>query len=242
MPKGIYIRTEKHKRIIKISHADFTGKNNPNWKGGKIEITCQYCGKVCEAWLCEIKQGKGKHCSRKCSGLAQTKEFKGENNPNWQGGKIEIKCLICGKRREVDSNEIKRGGGKYCSNRCSGLSNIERRIYKNTSIEIAIEKELKKANLDYQKQVAICKIGVVDFFLPKYDVIIECDGDYWHNKTDTKQRDATKNLVWMFNNYKVFRFWEHEINESPNNCIKAVLKYVNKIKFSEPMKIVRGGI
>ena len=90
--------------------------------------------------------------------------------------------------------------------------------------------ELKKVNLNYQKQVAICKIGVVDFFLPKFNIIIECDGKYWHNKKDHKQRDATKNLIWSFNHYKVFRFWEHEIKESPRKCINKVLKYINKIK------------
>ncbi len=123
------------------------------------------------------------------------------------------------KRSKETKRKISEAQIKYLS---SG-----KHIYKDTKIELKIEAELKRVNLNYQKQVAICKVGVVDFFLPDYDVIIECDGDYWHNRDDHKQRDATKDLVWMFNNYKVFRFWEHEINESPKNCIKAIVKYIN---------------
>lgn len=47
----------------------------------------------------------------------------GGNSPNWRGGKIKIKCIICGKIREVSPSVIKNGNVKYCSTKCYSLDN-----------------------------------------------------------------------------------------------------------------------
>ena len=52
---------------------------------------------------------------------------------------------------------------------------------KDTSIELKMERELKRNNIYYQKQVPLCKIAIVDFYLSEQKIVIECDGDYWHN-------------------------------------------------------------
>src|ERR1700687_4999414 len=39
------------------------------------------------------------------------------------------------------------------------------KVFKETSIEIKVEQELIKRDIIYQKQVPLCKIGVVDFYL-----------------------------------------------------------------------------
>jgi len=95
--------------------------------------------------------------------------------------------------------------------------------FKDTSIELKIEAELLSRNINYQKQVPLCKIGRVDFYLPEYRIVIQCDGDYWHNLPDHKVRDEMQNKILIFNGFNVYRFWEHEINESAKECINKII-------------------
>ena len=48
----------------------------------------------------------------------------------------------------------------------------------DTGIELKIEAELIKRNIVFQKQVPLCKIARVDFYLPEYHIVIQADGDY----------------------------------------------------------------
>lgn len=96
------------------------------------------------------------------------------------------------------------------------------RVFKNTSIELKTEKELKRRNIDYQKQVPLCKRAIVDFYLPKYRIIIQCDGDYWHNLPKQKEKDEQQDKILTLNGFNVYRFWEHEINQSVSNCINKL--------------------
>jgi len=104
--------------------------------------------------------------------------------------------------------------------------NNPNRIFKDTSIELKIEAELQRRNINYQKQVPLCKIAIVDFYLPEYRIVIQADGDYWHNLPGRKEKDERQDKVLIFNGFNVYRFWEHEINESVKNCINnLILKY-----------------
>ena len=95
-----------------------------------------------------------------------------------------------------------------------------KRKFKDTSIEIKIGKELKKRNINFLKHEYILGINV-DFYLPKYNIIIECDGDYWHNLPGIPEKDAIKTNILLSNGYRVFRFWEHEIDRSSSDCIDS---------------------
>jgi len=90
----------------------------------------------------------------------------------------------------------------------------------DTSIEIKIENELKRIGLNYIKQFPLCNSTISDFYLPESKVVIYADGDYWHNLPEYKLRDERINKILKSNGYTVYRFWEHEINKSVEECIK----------------------
>lgn len=93
---------------------------------------------------------------------------------------------------------------------------------KDTSIEIKVENELKKRNIGYQKQIPLCDITIVDFYLPKQNIVIYCDGDYWHSRPKTIIRDKKQNQVLTHNGFNIFRFSEKMINESVEKCINKI--------------------
>lgn len=61
-------------------------KNGLHWKGGKIARYCIVCGKKFTVSKCFVKKDKAKFCSRKCQGQWKSKNIRGKNHHNWQGG------------------------------------------------------------------------------------------------------------------------------------------------------------
>ena len=100
----------------------------------------------------------------------------------------------------------------------------------DTSIELIMENALCELNVYYIKQYPIIINNLFtkpDFFLPDHNVIIECDGDYWHNRKDVKKIDKLKDFLWASEGYKVIRFWEHNIHNSINDCIEELCSHLN---------------
>ena len=102
--------------------------------------------------------------------------------------------------------------------------------FKNTKIELKVEAELKKRGINYQKQEPLCKVAIVDFYLSDYKTVIQCDGCYWHGcpihypdkkirQVNKRNRDINQDSILTQNGLKVYRFWEHEINESTEVCL-----------------------
>ena len=101
-----------------------------------------------------------------------------------------------------------------------------------TSIELKVEEELVKRNINYKKQFPLVKITVVDFYLPDYKIAIYADGEFWHKskwaeKQGTIEKDEKQNKTLAENGYNVFRFSESEINGSVGQCIDRVTNYIN---------------
>jgi DNA mismatch endonuclease (patch repair protein) len=101
-----------------------------------------------------------------------------------------------------------------------------------TSIELKMEKELKKRNIYYKKQFPLLNRTVVDFYLPKYKIVVYCDGIFWHKsewakKEGITEKDKKQTKVLLANGYKVFRFSETEINNSAEKCVNRILSHIN---------------
>lgn len=104
--------------------------------------------------------------------------------------------------------------------------------FKDTKPELAVEQILKNSNIEYTKQFRLSN-RLYDFYLPKYNLLIEVDGIYWHGKNikdedlkydvqkQKRKIDKLKNKLAVDNNYNLLRVWEDEIEE------KEIIEKIN---------------
>jgi hypothetical protein len=88
----------------------------------EANAACASCGAPFYASPGHQAQGWGKYCSRGCAGSANA----GERSARWTGGKVELRCLGCGRLFSVRRSEAN-AGRKYCSRDC-------RRNHKNAAL------------------------------------------------------------------------------------------------------------
>lgn len=93
---------------------------------------------------------------------------------------------------------------------------------RDTSIEVVLQEALKRRGVVFRTHVALLGKYQVDIFI-KPDVVIECRGDYWHNRQDVRERDQKRDRELSESGYQVFSFWEYEIKADPEECIMKVL-------------------
>lgn len=82
-----------------------------------------------------------------------------------------------------------------------------------TSIEIMIRDTFSSMGIEYVFQYRPPGHSkVYDFFIPP-DILIEVQGDYWHNLPGAKEADAQKHLWALGNGFLPIEIWEHELRQ-----------------------------
>jgi len=97
-----------------------------------------------------------------------------------KNGNLIFKCQCQCENKTIKNcllNSLKTGHTKSCG--C--LHPTE-----NTNIELIMQKELEKRNYNFKTQFKIL-IYSVDILLTDYNIIIECDGRYWHDNPMSKK-------------------------------------------------------
>ncbi|HEC66662.1 MAG TPA: DUF559 domain-containing protein [bacterium] len=85
---------------------------------------------------------------------------------------------------------------------------------KDTSIEVKIQDYLKRLGVDFFTHQYMTEIEhgyQCDIFIPAMDLIIECDGDYWHKYPAGNDIDNIRTKELIEKGFKVLRLWEKEI-------------------------------
>lgn len=199
MPSGVYKRTKYHREKMRVPHK----------KGAGIHIrTAEHRLKLSKAHLGKKRMPHSDETKRKIS-LSQKRRMR---KPFSEETRLKMSNSQKGKKKSMKTKQKIRE---------SVIANPNRK-FKDTSIELKIEAELQRRDINYQKQVPLCKIAIVDFYLPEYRIVIQCDGDYWHNRPGSKEKDERQDRILTFNAFNVYRFWEHDINISSKKCIDKI--------------------
>lgn len=96
-------------------------------------------------------------------------------------------------------------------------------LKQDTGIELKMQEVLNSSNITHEHPYSFNDKFLCDFAIPSLKIIIECDGDYWHNREDIKNRDKAKNAYITKCGWKMLRFWEHAINENIEECLEKIL-------------------
>ena len=100
---------------------------------------------------------------------------------------------------------------------------------KDSLPEIKIQNFLRQLNIEFIPHKNIREIEhryQCDIFIPSMNLVIECDGDYWHGNTNnprfknlnkfqinTKERDNIRIKELQEKGFNVLRFWESDIEK-----------------------------
>lgn len=88
---------------------------------------------------------------------------------------------------------------------------LRKRGCNETGIERTVKAVLIGAGLEFKQEFTLGVVGLADFYLPAYNLVIECDGEYWHASAKAKQRDAVKNAYCKRNGIGMLRLSERDI-------------------------------
>jgi endogenous inhibitor of DNA gyrase (YacG/DUF329 family) len=90
------------------------GPDNPNWKGGKIQVHCEGCGKP--IFISPGNPYEHHFCSVECRAATMV----GSLTSRWRGGPVKLQCSVCGKDFFVKQAEADRGA-EFCSHQCASI-------------------------------------------------------------------------------------------------------------------------
>ena len=100
---------------------------------------------------------------------------------------------------------------------------------KDTSIEVKIQNFLKQLNIDFftHQYMSIEHAYQCDIFIPSMNLVVECDGEYWHKYPTRRDIDHIRTKELIENGFKVLRLWEFEINELTLKAFETKLKKID---------------
>lgn len=129
------------------------------------------------------------------------------------------------------------------------LLNLHRSSTKNNRIECFVANRLDDLQLSYHRGFRIGRY-VADFYISPFNLIIECNGDFWHANPNKYNADdilrwpgsngITAKEIWnkdskkldFYKNrgYDVFIVWEHDIKSNPASATIDILNEIKKYK------------
>ncbi len=66
---------------------------------------------------------------------------------------------------------------------------------RETAIEKRVRLTLTAMKEPFRREKFFKGVGRVDFYIPRYNVVVECDGEYWHSRPGAALNDARRDFV-----------------------------------------------
>lgn len=159
----------------------------------KKQVKCKQCGQEFKV-IRAIYKKKPKYCSKTCKDNAEIDQ-------------ISNICKGCKTNFSLPRSAIDRGRGSFCTWKCF------KRYRGESSLELLVRQQLEKLNEPFQQEMRIGKFRA-DFYLPKRNLVIECDGEYWHMDQKVRLRDKRKNKLLGKLGYNILRLSGQDIIDS----------------------------
>lgn len=180
------------------------------------------------------RENKNKEKGRKIlSNLGGCNDYRGKNNPFYGRKHSEETKRIIKERTPRFFGRNNPFYGKTHDDKTRRIIKMKRTFQitpkKDTKIEVKIQKFLKKLKIDFFTHQYIKEIEhgyQCDILIPSMNLVIECDGDYWHKYPVGRDIDHIRTKELIENGFKVLRLWEFEIKAMTINKFKNKLEEV----------------
>lgn len=207
MPKKGYKQTKEHRRKLIESHRGVVNKGcfkkgNISWNTGLTKESDERVRKASESNI-----GKHKHTMGKSNG------FYGKKHTEETKEKNRLKHLGIPHSKE-HKIKIKEARAKLII------------PTKDTSIEVKIQNFLKELKIEFFTHQYMKEIEhgyQCDILIPSMNLVIECDGNYWHKYPIGRKIDNIRTKELIEKGFKVLRLWEFEIKDMELNDFKSKL-------------------
>lgn len=130
---------------------------------------------------------------------------------------------LCKMRSESNIRRWRRLSTEEKNEKCRNwilAGHIATQKKNTTGIEIKMKKQLQRMGWDFIQQFPMCYGRfIVDFYVPKYRMIIECNGEYWHRLPERIERDKKLKEFAKEHNFRIIFVWENEINKNVHDAL-----------------------
>jgi very-short-patch-repair endonuclease len=165
------------------------------WNKG---LKCPKRGPLSDEIKAKISASK-KGCKRTFSEEHLTNLFKARHGPSY-GAEFKKKISESAKRNYPYG--MREGWLRWMQSK-KGM--------RNTRIEIKVQNWLKIHNINFTTQFK-CGKYLYDIHVPSCNLLIECDGTYWHSRPENIIRDKEKNINAITHSCKIVRLSDVDIN------------------------------
>lgn len=109
-----------------------------------------------------------------------------------------------------------------------GITGIHNKNFnrRETWIELAFEDFCLRNSIKYHKQYQIFNKGHRYDFLIGTNILVELDGNFWHNTEKQKKLDENYNILAQDNGYAILRFTDQEIRKTKGKCFDRLIPLV----------------
>jgi len=143
--------------------------------------------------------------------------------------KEKIRLKRANQKMKTGWHQSEQAKAKYRLKRMTWITPI-----KNTKIEVKIQNFLKELNIEFKTHRPMNEIKhfyPCDIFIPSGKLVIECDGEYWHNYPVGTEIDKIRTKELLEKGFKVLRLWGDEIKGM--SCLAFKVKMDWAIKRGE---------
>ena len=180
-------------------------------RNGRV-IKCNLCRK--EVYKPKGQLKKQNFCSTVCAN-----KYQGRN-------KIDFICKICGEKFRWSKSRVLQGNPTYCSVKClnkdtehfikCGTASTLKQQKKRglNKLELAGRMILEDIGVKFNEQVLMFGKFLVDILLKDKKIIIQWDGEYWHNKPKRKKLDESQDAYLTKCGYKILRITDKQIKDN----------------------------
>ena len=198
-------------------YPQFRGKNNP---ACRPEVREKIRRKTLQQFKKGMPQTTRDKLSKLHTGMKHTKETKEKIRKNHRRHQTPetVAKMIKTRRKNKSFRQTKESIKKIKQARMKQVIPL-----KDTSIELALQEELKKRNVQFQIHYPIK--GQPDIFIEP-NICVFADGDYWHNYPKGRPRDKNVTSYLKEKGYVVLRFWETDINNDVSSCVDKIIEVI----------------